>query len=257
MLNNNNNLSARIPNPADIGAMPNPLIDNSSVFYFQPVGGNTLGPFLGGSMSSAGTVTTAITPSATTYGRLRRARSTSASAVNSSGAMYTGYTRWFRGDNGGWDAYIQFGLSANTTGHAAFVGLGPNTAGTTFTNTEATAIINCVGLGFDTTDSSTGTWFILYNDGSGTATKTTATNMTRNITNGYDLRITCPPGTLTNITISVVDALTKAVVVAPTELSTNLPTLATALALNVMTHSGSTSTASAIDLSKVYITCNY
>jgi hypothetical protein len=254
MFNNSNNLSLNIPTSASVGAIPNPVDGGAYVFYFQPVGGTTLST-VGGAITGSTTVSTAITPGSSNFGKFRRARGTSASSINSPGAMTTAYTRWFRGAGGGFDAYFQFSLGANTTGNSAFVGFSTLIAGLTLS--DPTTLTDCAGIGFVSTDASTSTWFIINNDSSGVATKTAITGMTRTTGAGYNMRITCPDGASSNITLIITDALTNAIVLPATAISTNLPTANTLMSIGAHTCSGSTSTASVIDVSRIYVTSQF
>ena len=234
--------------------MPNPVDGGPSILYFLPVGGTTLSTF-GGAISGSTTVSTAITPGSSNFGKFRRARGTSAAAINSPGAMTTGYTRWFRGAGGGFDAYFQFGLGANTLGNSAFVGFSTLIAGLTLA--DPTTLTDCFGIGFVSTDAAAGTWYIINNDSSGVATKTAITGMTRTTGAGYNMRIVCPDGASSNITIIITDALTNAIVLPATTITTDLPTANTLMAIGAHSCSGTVTTASVMDVSKIYVTCQF
>lgn len=79
---------------------------DTSVFYGSPVGGSTNLAMTGGSITATGTVSTVWTPAASSYARFRRTRLTGSAVAGNAAADQMGYTRWSRGANGGFDAFI-------------------------------------------------------------------------------------------------------------------------------------------------------
>lgn len=250
----------QIPNSSVAGLVPSPLSVGGAqgitkVYWAQPIGGTAQGA-LGGSNSATGTVSTAVTPGSANFGRFRRTVITSAAGAGSSGSSYTGYARWARGSTGGFEAQLVFGLAtANTTGYSAFAGFSQLTAG--LTATDITTLLNMVGVGFDAADLSSGTWSLYYNDGAGAATKTPIVGMTRNTTDGFIMKMSCPKGAASNITVSIFNAVSGAVVLAPTVLSSNLPTANVPMAIGVHSYNGAIAAACAIQYNDLYVTCDY
>lgn len=257
MINSSSMMSQAIPSATGVGAVINPItngINIPSVFWAQPVGGTTQGA-IGGAMGAGGTVSTTINPGVANFSRFRRTRVTGTASAGNTGSMYTAYTRWFRGDGGGFDAQFIFGLGANTTGFSSFVGMSTLTTG--LTATDVTTLTNCVGVGFSAGNLNSGTWKIINNDGSGSAVPVDITGMTRSATDGYVMRLICPPGVSSNITISIYNAVTGAVILNPTVLSSDLPVAGTTLAVGVHSYNGAVASSAIIDYASIYVTCNY
>jgi hypothetical protein len=228
---------------------------DTNVFYGTPVGGSTNLAMVGGAIVSTGTITTAIVPGAANYTRFRRTRMTGTAVGGNAAADQMGYTRWFRGDNGGFDALIQFGQAVDTTGYSAFVGM--STLTVALAAVDPTTFLNCVGVGYTSTDAAGGTWFLIYNDGAGTATKTAITGMTRDATSGYNLRITCPPGASANITVTITNAHTGAVILPATVLTTDLLASGTTVGVGVNQYNGAVAASAVMDVSRIYVSCTY
>lgn len=114
-----------------------------------------------------------------------------------------------------------------------------------------------IGMGYDTTDSSTGNWQLFRNDGSGTATKVDlGTDAARNTTHGYDLIIFCPPGAATEIFVRIVN-LHSGVVVLDTSYTTDLPAANTGMAFKAESNNGAVASAINIEVARVYIESDY
>lgn len=91
---------------------------------------------------------------------------------------------------GGFRTEIVFALGVNTTGFQFFAGmaaLDANIPG------DPSATVNCFGIGFDAADANSGNFFLMQNDGSGTATRTDTT-MARDATSAFRLVLECPVG---------------------------------------------------------------
>lgn len=253
------NFITNIPNAAAVGATLSPLNavaqTSTRVFWSQPVGGTTIST-LGGVLAGTGTVNTAFTPgTGNNVTRWRRSTSTGASAINSSAGFFTQNTGYSRSSTGGFDARIHFAIEANATGHGAFVGM--STLVAAITTATPSALTNCVGVGFDAADANTGTWFLLHNDGSGGATKTPITGMTRTTTESYVLRIICPQGATANITVSIYNATTGVTILPPTVLTSDLPATNTTLAPGIhMRTDGVITTAAVVSSASIYIVAN-
>ncbi len=238
------------PTTTGIGSLP-------AVFWFQPAGGTTL-TAVGGVLNSSGagaTVSTAITPASATIGRFRRALNTSSAVAGNAASLLTTYTRWYRGTNGGFEAQIVFGNESNVTGHGTFVGM--STLVAALTSADTTTLVDCVGVGYTAADASAGTWSLMHNDNSGAATRIAIPGMTRSTTDGYILNISCPKGASANITVSIYNLVTGAVILTPTTLTSNLPTANTALSVGVHGHNGAIASSVVVSSPSIYITCDY
>lgn len=248
-----------LTNAQGAGAVPSPFGQvgaGKRILWLQPAGGTTISTF-GGVITISGTVSTSVFPgTGNNLTRWRRTIVTGAAAINAGVSILTAYTAWSRSNTSGFDAQFHFGIESNATGHGAFVGMSTLVANMP-TATPSTALVNCVGIGFDSTDANTGTWFLLYNDGSGSCTKTAIAGMTRSTSQSYVLRITCPQGAASNITVSVINATTKESILAPTVLTTNLPVANTTLAPGVhMRTDGVLTTAPVISAASIYVAAN-
>lgn len=227
---------------------------DSQVYYACPVGGSTNMVVVGGTLVSTGTVTTGMTPASATYARIRRTRVTGSAVAGNAAAEQMGYVRWYRGTNGGFDAFVQFGQAADATGFSAFVGFSTLTAA--MATADPTTFLNCVGVGYTSADAAGGTWFLINNDGSGVATKTAITGMTRDTTTGYNMRITCPAGASSTITVTITNAHTGASILSTT-LTTDLPAVDTAMSIGANQYNGAVASAATMDVSRIYVSSLY
>lgn len=261
MFASNSSVNFALPSPAGIGAMPSPTAVGAgslpAVFWFQPVSSTSLSA-IGGIMNVAGTgatASTSITPAGANINRFRRTLNTSSAVAGNAASIMTTYTRWFRGTNGGFDAQIVFATESNTTGHGAFVGFSTLTAA--LTSADTTTLTNCIGVGYSAADLSTGTWNLQYNDASGSASRIAIPGMTRSTTDGYVLRISCPKGAASNITVSISNLLTGATILTPTVITTDLPAADTLMSVGVHAHNGAIASSVIVSSPSVYVTCDY
>lgn len=249
-------LTNGVPSAAATGAIPNPVASYKNVFWFQPLGSTTLGPNLGGTVTGATTVSTAVTPGSATFNQKRRALSTTTAAINQASGIYQSYARYARSSTGGFEAQFVFSVEGTqATGHGVFCGMSTQTSAAT--TADMTTLVNCVGVGFTAADAAGADWSLFYNDASGAATKTTITGMTRSSTTGYLMSISCPKGATADITISVYNAVSGAVILAPTVLNTNLPAADTALSPGIFGYTGASTTALVTTMASIYIECDY
>jgi hypothetical protein len=186
---------------------------------------------------------------------LKKRFQTNTTAGNATG-MRTSYTQWVRSATagaGGWFFRAQFGTSTNEAVSHKFIGLCQQI---TVLNNEPSLLVHMIGMGHDSTDASTGNWFLMHNDGAGTATKIDlGTNAARNTTDGYDLIMFCPPGPGSQIFVLIVNIRTG-VVVYDSSVSTDLPAVGTALAFKGEARNG-VAAADNLEFAKVYISSDY
>lgn len=240
--------------PSPIGSLPGTL--GHKVFWFQPLGGTTLGTNLGGTVTGAGTISTAITPGSASYPRFRRALSTSAAAINSASGIFQSYARYARSSTGGFEAQFIFGVEGvQTAGHGAFCGFSPNVAA--IASADITTQVNCIGVGFTAADAAGAVWSIVSNDNTGAATMTPITGMTRSSTTGYRMTISMLPGDAANATIAVWDAVSGAQILAPTVISSNLPVTGTALSPGIHAYTGAATAAIITSMADIYVSTYY
>lgn len=260
MLNYASPVNASYASASSAGALPNPVAGAGggslpAVFWMQPYGGTTISPQLGGALGATGTVSTTIAAAGADFTRFRRTRITGAAGAGSSGSIYVSYGRWFRGANGGFEGQLVFGVGSNATGYGAFAGF--STLLTGMTTADVSTLTDCVGVGFSAGDANTGVWKLVHNDASGAATITDIPGMTRSSTAGYVLRVSCPKGASSNITVSINDVVTGAVILTPTVLSSNLPTTNTTLSIGVHSYNGAIAASTIVDAASMYVTCDY
>lgn len=255
MLNSVSALNQSIPDAASAGAIGNPVSSYKNVFWFQPLGGTTLGTNLGGTMTGNTTLSTAITQGGANINRFRRSLSTTTAAINQPSGIYQSYARYARGSTGGFEAQFVFGVETHAAGHGVFCGMSTNTSA--LASADITALVNCVGVGFTAADAAGADWSIFHNDAAGVATKTPIAGMPRSSTTPYVLRISCPMGADANATVSVMNALTGAVILAPTLLTTDLPANNAALAPGIQGYTGASTTALVTSMASVYVETMY
>lgn len=241
--------------PSPIGSLPGTL--GHKVFWFQPQGGPTLSTCLGGIFGSGGgTISTAITYGSATFARFRRALSTTTAAINQPSGIIQTYARYARSSTGGFEAQFIFGVEGTqAAGHGVFCGMSTNVAA--IASADITTQLNCIGVGFTSVDAAGATWSIVNNDNAGAATMTPIVGMTRSSTTGYRMTISLPPGDAANPTIAVYDAVTGAVILTPTIISSNLPVTGTALAPGIVGYTGASTTALITTMADCYVVTYY
>jgi len=255
-------LLPKIIGPAGIDTALQAGLHGNSVFMLSPASGTTAPTVWGGTLTTAATMSVQQTiASANRWQATWRKRfATSTTAGNLSG-MRTAYTQWFRGSAAGFGGFFfraQFGQNINLNGAQAFVGLCASTAALATTAGAVAALLNMIGVGYDTTDANTGNWFLYRNDGSGTATKVDlgAAQAVRNTTHGYDLIIFCPPGAATEIFVRIVN-LHTGVMVLDTSYTTDLPAVNAGMAFKSEVNNGAVAAAANLEVAKVYIETDY
>lgn len=236
----------------------------SSVFFAGQAQPTTAAwTVLGGAIASpVGTRTQQITiASANPWQATSRSRMQSAATAGAGAGARTAYVQWFRGNAAGFGGFFfrcQFGQNLNVNGAQCFYGLCASTAALATAAGAVSALLNMIGVGYDTTDASTGNWFLYRNDGSGTATKVDlgATDAARNTTHGYDLIIYCPPGAATEIFVRIVNLHSGATVL-DTSYTTDLPAVNTGMAFKAEGNNGAVASAMNIEVAKVYIESDF
>lgn len=175
---------------------------------------------------------------------------TSTSTTSVAG-VYTAYTQWWRGTTtgeGGFFFDTVFSQNTNVSGHSVFVGLCESTS--TLSGAPS-ALTNVIGVGYDSSDSAAGNWYLMRNDGSGTATKTDL-GVARNTTSVLEFMAYCK-GASGNITCYVVNKSTSSVVLTSTTYTSDLPTSTSFLAFKCEIANNSTTSNGGLLLYKTYI----
>lgn len=247
--------------PSGIDTVLQEGLHGNSIFMVGPASGTTAPTVWGGVLTTAATMSLQQTiASANPWLATARKRfQTSTTAGNQSG-MRTAYTQWFRGNAAGFGGFFfraQFGQNINLNGGQKFVGLCASTAVLSAAAGSVAALLNMCGVGFDTTDASTGNWFFYRNDGSGTATKVDlgATNAARNTTHGYDLIMYLAPNG-TELFVRIINIHSNATVL-DTSYTTDLPAVNTGLAFKAEVNNGAVAAADNLEVAKAYIMSDF
>lgn len=251
----------KIIGPSGIDTLLQVGLSGNAVFMVAPASGTTAPTAWGGTLTTATTMSMQQTiASANPWQATQRKRFASAGTAGSSTGMRTAYTQWFRGNAAGFGGFFfrtQFGQNLNVNGAQVFHGLCASTAVLGTGAGAVGALLNMIGVGYDTTDSSSGNWQLFRNDGSGTATKVDlGANAARNTTHGFDLIIYCPPGAATEIFVRVVNLHTGTVVL-DTSYTTDLPAVNTGMAYKAEGNNGAVASAINLEVAKVYIESDY
>ena len=247
--------------PSGIDTVLQVGLHGNAMFIVAPASGTTAPTRMGGTLTTATTMSMQLTvASANPWQATQRKRFASAATAGSVTGMRTAYVQWFRGNAAGFGGFFfrtQIGQNLNVNGAQCFHGLCASTAVLATTAGAVAALINSIGMGYDTTDASTGNWQLFRNDGTGTATKVDlGANAARNTTHGYDLIIYCPPGVATEIFVRVVNVHTN-VVVLDTSYTTDLPAVNVGLAYKAEGNNGAVASAINLEVAKVYIESDY
>lgn len=172
--------------------------------------------------------------------------------TNSTVGVRQDYTYLFSGSAEGYGGVFfaaRFGMSVNKTSNV-FVGL---TASTVALSGTSSALVNMIGMGYDLADASTGNWFLMRNDGTGTATKVDlgATEASRAADKGFELNIYNPPNSTTWYVYIV--SINTGNVVLNTSYNTDVPAVNTGLTWKLEARNDSTATALGIEHNYIYI----
>jgi hypothetical protein len=251
----------KIIGPAGIDTTLQVGLHGNSVAMFAPANGTTAPTQWGITLTTATTISHQQTiASANPWLATRRTRFQSAATAAALSGCRTAYGQWFRANATGYGGFwfrTQFGQGLNVNGGQAFVGLCASTAALATTAGAVGALLNMIGVGYDTTDASTGNWQLFRNDGAGTAAKVDlGANAVRNTTHGYDLQIFCPPGAATEIFVRIRN-LHSGTLVLDTSYNTDLPTVNTALAFKGECNNGAVASAVNLEFAKLYIESDY
>lgn len=185
---------------------PDPAITNSPFmpspgllwhkFKITPGTGTT--PVADGGPATFSTTISHPNPSGTTFQtRNQRFISTTTAASSQSGGCFGPRIPYLVSSTSGvgglrFEALIT--QTTNVTGHQAFFGICESNA---TLGGDASALLNMVGIGYDAADANSGNWYLMNNDGSGTATRTDlGSSFARNTTDVLRLIIWWSPGSI-------------------------------------------------------------
>jgi hypothetical protein len=223
-------------------------------FLWRPSSGTNTGTGVNYPQQASGTVSHPALAGGNLTSRLRRGRFTGASTASSVAGIRTNVGQVSLTD--GFLVQTRFAIDSGTdlASVQAFIGLW---SGTSALNANPSTLTNLIGIGFDTTDSNTGNWFLIHNDASGTATKVDiGSNMPRNsfqVT--YDLIISATAGA-SSISVKLINRHTETTIL-DTTVSTDLPSSSTFLAHHIALRNGSTTNVMVIDVMSIYGEVNF
>lgn len=211
-----------------------------------PSNATTAPNVLGGVLTTNGTISHPTQTFTSYWVSRRRTRWAAALTAGALAGIRTSYGFAARTADFGFKYVCRFGRQFINTGEQCFIGFSASAAALAG---EPSALPNIVGVGFDSTDTA---WWVMVNDGTGTATK--SNTFARNNTDGYLLEISVPSNSST-FTVRVTNLNTNAVHV-NTTISTDVPAASTLLAVRAeLRNAGTTATASTIELERLY--CEY
>lgn len=251
-----NRILPKIVGPSGIDTALQVGIHGNSVVFISPANATTTPNMVGGSLTTATTISHQQTfASANPWQATRRTRFQTAATSGSTSGMRTAYPQWFRGSVSGFGGFFfraQFGANLNVSGSTKFIGLCQHS---TSLASNASALPHMVGVGYDNTDFLTGSWYFMRNDGTGTATKVDI-GAPRNTTMGYDLMIFCPPGNASEIYVKIIN-IHSGTVLLDTSYNTDLPGQNVGMAFKAEVRNSTVAAADNIEVAKVYIESDY
>jgi hypothetical protein len=203
--------------------------------------------------SEGGTISTPTLATTDRRQAMRRITGTTGTTTATASGVRAGAALVWRGnatDLGGFFFFARFAIGlGGGLGHQAFVGL---TALTTALAGEPSAIVNMIGVGFDSGDAVASGWQLMTNDASGTATKTAYAAAARNLTTVLDLTLWCAPFS-DRITVRLYDQTAQAVVIDNVAVTADLPANTAFLVPRASYRNGATTTSGAIDVAQIYV----
>jgi len=255
----------------DLNIQNGSVAGKSELFFTDPQWGNTalqttfmgmgnivvVQPSSGATPSQVGITLTAsggTTPTLTTTNLQTRSKHITfdtGTSTTSIVGVYTSYGQWWRGTTTGEGGFLfntVISQNTNVSGCATFIGLAGSTAGL---SGEPSAMINTLGLGYDSTDSASTNWYFMHNDSSGTATKVD-TGQVRDTTSVLELSMSCR-GASGYVTYNLINRSTSSIIVKNATISSNLPSSNTFLAYVCNTTNNSTASNGTVLLYKTYI----
>jgi hypothetical protein len=217
-----------------------------AMFPFNNGGAPTFGS-VGGGHTTSNSAVFSIPATATTNWRTRnvRVRATGLASAGNRFNFRTALPRWCRSATagvGGFRTEITFALGVNTTGMQCFVGM---CVLDTFLSGDASAQVDCFGLGYDAGDASSGNFFIIHNDGSGSATKVN-TGIARSTSLAYRLVLECPVGNASTLYWHLTDL--NSGTTASGSITTNLPAADVMMNFHFQMNNGAIASASILEL---------
>ncbi|MFJ5549432.1 glycosyl hydrolase family 28-related protein [Streptomyces sp. NPDC093225] len=135
---------------------------------WAPATGTAPGNALGWSLIADGTVSHPALTSTNLQAQMRRTRFTSKSAANVSAGLISSDALCWRGNSTGLGGFVftaRFSMSSNVDHSRAFVGLS-STSSSLMSAEPSVASVDALGIGFDSTDRSSGNWTLIRKNAS-------------------------------------------------------------------------------------------
>jgi hypothetical protein len=245
--------------PSGLDSTLQPNLGGNRVLIVTPTSGTTAPEVMGGNVGVAGTASFQQTFGSTNrwLSTARKRYQTTTTAGNAASTRQA-YLNWMRGSAAGFGGFYfraQFGININLNGSQCFVGLCPAT-GALGGDPSTDFPLNMCGMGFYSTDASTGNWFFLRNDGAGLPVRVdlgAAAARTPDV--GYELVMFMAPGG-SELFVQITNLNTGADVLT-TSYTTDIPAANTGLALKCDIRNGAVAAACNIEWAKIYIESDY
>ena len=250
-------LLPKIIGPTGIDTALQAGLHGNSVILISPTSGTAAPSIIGGTLSTAATMSLQFTAGSTNrWSSTQRKRfQTSTTAGNASG-MRLAYAHVHRGNAAGFGGFFfraQLGCQINLTGGQKFVGLAASTGALAG---EPSALLNMCGMGYDAVDSSAGNWQFMRNDGAGAAVKVDlGADAARGTTQGWDLIMFMRPNS-DELFVRIVNLNTNALVL-DTSYTTDVPAANAGMNFKAEVRNGAVAAADNLEVSKVYIETDY
>lgn len=250
-------LLPKIIGPTGIDTALQAGLHGNSVILISPTSGTAAPSIIGGTLSTAATMSLQFTAGSTNrwYSTQRKRFQTSTTAGNASG-MRLAYAHVHRGNAAGFGGFFfraQLGCQINLNGGQKFVGLAASTGALAG---EPSALLNMCGMGYDAVDSSAGNWQFMRNDGAGAAVKVDlGADAARGTTQGWDLIMFMRPNSA-ELFVRIVNLNTNALVL-DTSYTTDVPAANAGMNFKAEVRNGAVAAADNLEVSKVYIEKDY
>lgn len=206
-------------------------------------------------VTSVGTVSTPTLAATSLAASMRRWRLTSAAVADSAAEQRSGVFTCWRGNAaglGGWTFVTRISLATLQVTGMGFFGLYGAT-GALATNLTLSAVVNCVGIGFQRGTHTR--WQIVHNDGSGAPTLIDAGAAFTLATDAVVTLTVAAAPNAGSVWVRLVDEASGAVF--ERELTSELPANTQFLAPRLYMNNGATAAAMAFDCSGVYVETDY
>lgn len=221
---------------------------------YYPGAAAVVGAMLGCPVATTGTISHPIasTNFSTSLHRTRVASATTAGAGASIRGTLATIWRGNGGGRGGFFAVFRFSIGTNSGGTSLFVGLNNLT---TALDGDVSALLNIIGVGYDTADNPADNLYLFMNDGTGTATKID-TGCPRAVGAVYTLSMFCVPNG-SSITVSLEEASAGTTYLDSVVYTTDLPVNTAFLAPHCDGWNGTTTVSVQPELAKLFIESDY